>query len=80
MIKLLYGILIKLGIIKSMADNTRRTNSGRIPKKRGDTLVGTIEKQYGVKLEGHRSDKKLSTVLKETGALSLSKLLEKADS
>ena len=57
----------------------KRTNSGRIPKKRGDTLVGTIEKQYGVDL-GHRSDKKLSTVLKETGATSLSKLLEKADS
>jgi hypothetical protein len=56
-----------------------RTGKGRIPQKRGDTLVGTIEKQYGVDL-GHRSDKKLSTVLKETGAPSLSKLLRMADS
>ena len=53
--------------------------SKQIHKKRGDTLVGTIEKQYGVDL-GHRSDKKLATVLKETGAPSLSKLLKMADS
>lgn len=56
-----------------------RTITGRIPQKRGDTLVGTVEKQYGVDL-GYRSDKKLSTVLKETGAPSLSKLLQMADS
>lgn len=53
--------------------------SKNIRQKRGDTLVGTIEKQYKVDL-GHRSDKKLSTVLKETGAPSLSKLLKMADS
>lgn len=53
--------------------------SKMIHKKRGDTLVGTIEKQYGVDL-GHRSDKKLATVLEETGASSLSKLLKMADS
>lgn len=56
-----------------------RTNAGRILQKRGDTLVRTIERQYGVDL-GHRSDKKLSTVLKETGAPSLSKLLEMSES
>ncbi len=50
-----------------------------IRKKRGDTLVGTIEKKYGIDL-GYRSDKKLSTVLKETGASSLSKLVKMADS
>ncbi len=53
--------------------------SKTIRQKRGDTLVGTIEKQYNVDL-GHRSDKKLATVLKETGAPSLSKLLKMADS
>ena len=53
--------------------------SKMVHKKRGDTLIGTIEKQYGVNL-GHRSDKKLSTVLKETGAFSLSRLLKMADS
>lgn len=53
--------------------------SKNIHQKRGDTLVGTIEKQYKVDL-GFRSDKKLVNVLKETGAPSLSKLLKMADS
>lgn len=53
--------------------------STNIRQKRGDTLVGTIEKQYKVDL-GYRSDKKLATVLKETGASSLSKLIKMADS
>lgn len=52
-----------------------RTQSGRIPQKRGDTLVKTIEKQYKVDL-GYRSDAKLSTVLKKEGAPSLSKLIK----
>lgn len=46
-----------------------------ISKKRGDTLVKTIEKKYGVDL-GYRSDAKLHTVLKEEGLPSLSKLLK----
>ena len=54
------------------------TNSGRIPQKRGDTLVRTIEKKYNVDLD-YRSDAKLSTVLKETGAKSLSKLIKMVD-
>ena len=58
--------------------NTSRTKSGRIPQKRGDTLVRTIEKKYNVDLK-HRSDAKLSTVLKSTGASSLSKLIEMVD-
>lgn len=49
-----------------------------IHQKRGDTLVKTIEKKYNVNL-GYRSDAKLSTVLKETGASSLSKLVKMAD-
>ncbi len=55
-----------------------RTISGRIPQKRGDTLVKTIEKKYNVDLD-YRSDAKLSTVLKETGAKSLSKLIQMVD-
>lgn len=55
-----------------------RSQSGQIQKKRGDTLVRTIEKKYKVDL-GYRSDAKLSTVLKETGASSLSKLIKMAD-
>lgn len=57
---------------------TSRTISGRIPQKRGDTLVKTIEKKYSVDL-GYRSDAKLSTVLRDTGAPSLSKLIQMVD-
>lgn len=46
-----------------------------IRKKRSDTLVKTIEKKYGIDLE-YRSDAKLHTVLKDSGAPSLSKLLK----
>lgn len=56
----------------------KRTQSGQIPRKRGDTLVRTIEKKYNVDL-GYRSDAKLSTVLKDTGASSLSKLIKMVD-
>ncbi len=52
--------------------------TSNIRQKRGDTLVKTIEKKYGVDL-GYRSDTKLSTVLKESGASSLSKLVKMAD-
>ena len=55
-----------------------QNQNGRIPQKRGDTLIGTIEKKYRVDL-GYRSDAKLSTVLSETGALSLSKLIKMVD-
>lgn len=52
-----------------------KKGDNKIRKKRGDTLVKTIEKKYGVDL-GYRSDAKLQTVLKETGAPSMSKLLD----
>ncbi len=55
-----------------------RTNTGRIPQKRGDTLVKTIEKKYDVDLN-YRSDAKLSTVLNDTGAKSLSQLIKMVD-
>jgi hypothetical protein len=49
-----------------------------IRQKRSDTLVKTIEKKYNVDL-GYRSDMKLSTALKKSGAPSLSKLVKIAD-
>ena len=49
--------------------------SKNIRQKRGDTLIGTIEKQYGVDLN-YRSDAQLHTVLKNEGVPSLSKLLK----
>mgnify|MGYP001566171975 CR=1 FL=1 len=45
-----------------------------IRKKRADTRVGTVEKQYGRDF-GVRSDKKLGNYLEEQGFPSLSKLL-----
>ena len=46
-----------------------------IAKKRGDTLVKTIEKKYGVDLK-YRSDAQLHAALKKEGLPSLSKLLK----
>lgn len=46
-----------------------------IKSKRGDTLVKTIERKYGVDL-GYTSDAQLHTVLRESGVPSLSKLLK----
>lgn len=43
-----------------------------LKNKRGDTLVRTIEKKYGVDF-GYRSDAKLHTVLKKEGVPSLSR-------
>lgn len=48
----------------------------QFPRKRGDTKIGTIEKQYDVNF-GVRSDTKLSTYLKNKGLPSLSKALKK---
>ena len=43
--------------------------------KRGDTLVKTIERKYGVDL-GYRDDAELHTALRKEGLPSLSKLLK----
>lgn len=51
------------------------TSSGRIHAKRGDTLVRTIEKQYGVDF-GVRGDMHLSTLRKRLGETSIGKLLQ----
>lgn len=47
-------------------------------QKRGDTKIGTVEKQYGVDF-GVRSDMKLSQYLEEKGFPSLSKAINRAD-
>ena len=51
-----------------------RNESGPLRAKRGDTLVGTIEKQYGVDL-GVRSDMRLDTLKERTGMPSLNYIL-----
>jgi len=51
-----------------------RNQSGPLRKKRSDTHVGTVEKQYSIDLGG-RSDKHLGTLLKERGIKSLNDLI-----
>jgi len=51
-----------------------RNESGPLRAKRGDTLVRTIEKQYGVDL-GVRSDMRLDTLKERTGMASLNDIL-----
>jgi len=58
-------------------DNRCRDNDGEIRRKRSDTLVGTLRKEYGDDFApGVRSDATLGTVLDRTGADSLSDLLK----
>lgn len=56
-----------------------KTRKGEFRKKRGDTLVGNLEREYGINF-GVRSDMKLSTYLKTTGLSSLGKAIDKANS
>jgi hypothetical protein len=57
-----------------MRGNRSRTSDGTLREKRGDTHVGTIEKQYGRDF-GVRSDMHLDTLLKREGVDSLSDLV-----
>jgi hypothetical protein len=59
-----------------MGTTRNKTKSGQIRKKRSDTLVKSIEKQYNVDL-GVRSDMKLETLLKKKGLPSMSKVIKK---
>lgn len=49
-----------------------------IRRKRGDTKIRTIEKQYGIDL-GVRSDMKLKNYLKQKGYPSLSNAIKNLD-
>ena len=59
-------------------DNRQRDADGEIRKKRSDTLVGTLRKEYGPEFaEGYRANTKLGTVLKREGFETLDQLLKK---
>jgi hypothetical protein len=59
-------------------DGRHRDKDGEIHKKRSDTLVGTLRKEYGPDFaKGYRSDARLGTVLDKEGAASLHELLKK---
>jgi hypothetical protein len=58
-----------------MAGQRARDLSGELRQKRGDTLIRTIEKMYGVDLH-RRSDMKLETLRNEIGVTGIKTLIE----
>jgi hypothetical protein len=63
---------------KKSLDGRHRDKTGRIDKKHGNTLVGTLRKTYGEHFaRGRRSTLMLKTLLKETGTESLHAYLAK---
>ncbi|MEJ2724772.1 MAG: hypothetical protein P8175_09030 [Deltaproteobacteria bacterium] len=59
-------------------DDRMRDQDGTIRKKRSDTKIGTLRKEYGEDFaRGYRSDATLGTVLENEGLESLSQLLKK---
>jgi hypothetical protein len=58
-------------------DDRCRDRDGEIRRKNGNTRVGTLRETYGSGFaSGTRPDAKLSTVLRRTGARSLSEFLK----
>jgi len=58
-------------------DNRCRDENGEIRRKRNDTLVSTLRREYGEDFASDfRSDAKLGTVLRETNSGSLSDYLK----
>lgn len=58
-------------------DGRMRDGNGEIHKKRGDTLIKTLRKEYGDDFaKGYRADTMLATVLKREGLQTLSQLLQ----
>jgi hypothetical protein len=63
---------------KKALDGRHRDKSGRIDRKHGNTLVGSLRKTYGEHFaKGRRSTLMLKTLLKETGTDSLHAYLAK---
>jgi len=59
-------------------DERCRDDDGTIRRKRGDTQVGTLRKEYGDDFApGIRADAKLETLLERSGSESLSEYLRK---
>lgn len=57
-----------------MRGERSRNRDGLLRNKRDDTLVSTIEKQYGVDF-GVRGDMQLGTLLKQKNTVSLNDLI-----
>lgn len=61
----------------TMAGQRSRNETGELRRKRGDTLVSTIEQMYNVDF-GVRSDMKLETLRERLGEDEIDKLVNKA--
>ena len=60
-------------------DGRHRDADGRISEKHGNTRVDTLRDTYGADFAaGRRGDTKLSTLLRDTGASSLSQYRRRA--
>jgi hypothetical protein len=60
-------------------DGRSRDENGEIRRKNGNTKVGTLRETYGEEFGREvRSDAKLETLLRRTGADSLSEYLKKS--
>lgn len=57
-----------------MKGQRSRNDGGELRQKRGDTLIKTIEKQYGIDLNV-RGDMKLETYLEQNNIASLNDLI-----
>jgi hypothetical protein len=61
---------------KAGLDDRCRDKDGEIRRKRSDTLVGTLRREYGESFaSGVRSDATLGSLLEQSGADSLSEYL-----
>ena len=69
---------VKKTSARKALDGRHRDKTGRIDRKHGNTLVGTLRKTYGDHFaKGRRSTLMLKTLLKETGTDSLHAYLAK---
>ena len=63
--------------MRRRVDGRHRDKDGTIEKRRGDTLVRTLRKEYGPEFApGYRGDAKLETVKKREGVDSLGELIK----
>ena len=60
-----------------MHTDRTRDDDGELRRKRGDTLVGNLEREYGVDF-GVRSDMRLDTLGEQTGLNSIDELVRQA--
>ena len=61
-----------------MRGDRSRNEDGELRQKRGDTHIGTIEKQYGRDFDV-RSDNHLSKLLEQEGVASLNDLINSSN-